>query len=694
MALLSKSKRLKKQLSLLNVYAIVTGATLADGFFLLPGLAAEQVGPAVIFCYLAATVPLFPAMLSIIELSTAMPRAGGVYYFIDRSMHPLLGTIGGLGTWFAIILKIAFSLIGMGAYLKFFFPNVDIVALAGIMAIALGIVNLFGAHKTGLLQIILVFSLLLFIGWFVGVGSFHVEQSHFRGIFDYDAKSFLSTTGLVYVSYIGITKIASVSEEIKNPERNLPLGIFLAMGTVVAVYALGTFVILGIVPPEKLYGNLTSVAEAANILSGSWGVKLSALAALAAFLSVANAGILSGSRYPLAMSRDHIMPRFFSSLSQKGIPLQGICVTTLLVLLSLVLFDPLKIAKLASAFQLLMFSLICFAVIVMRESKIESYDPGYRSPCYPWMQIFGIFSPFLLIIPMGIIPIFFSCSLIAFGTGWYYWYARKRVHRVGAIYHIFERLGVRRFEGLDKELRSILIEKGLRSSDPFDEVMARAAVIFIPEKTTFEDAVLRASKLLAHHLPETEDQLAQRFLEGTRLGITPVTQGIALPHLRSVGIKRPELVLLQCRPGINIESDQNILCVDPENSLIHAIFFLISPQEDPGQHLRILASIAGYAEDEKFISNWLSATNEVQLKELFFKGKNFLYIHISANSKNASLIGMAIRDLELPDNCLVAFIHRSNKTIIPRGGTILNELDSVTFIGKPEVINQLYVKYG
>jgi mannitol/fructose-specific phosphotransferase system IIA component (Ntr-type) len=255
-------------------------------------------------------------------------------------------------------------------------------------------------------------------------------------------------------------------------------------------------------------------------------------------------------------------------------------------------------------------------------------------------------------------------------------------------------LGAHRFEGLDKELRSILIEKGLRSADPFDEVITRASVIFLPEKTNFEHAVMSASKVLAHHLPETEDQLAQRFLEGTRMGITPVTQGIALPHLRSAGIKRPELVLAQCRPGINIESDQNILCINPENRLIHAIFFLISPQEDPGQHLRILASIAGYAEDENFISNWLSATNEIQLKELFFKGKNFFNLHIRAKSKSASLIGIAIRDLDLPENCLVAFIHRSNNTIIPRGGTVLHDLDSVTFIGESDVINELYVKYG
>ena len=116
MSILSKSKRLPKELSLLNVYAIATGATLSSGFFLLPGLAASQAGSAITLAYLLAALLLVPAMLSKAELCTAMPRAGDVYFFLYRSMGPLMGTIGGLGALIALILKAAFALIGMGAY--------------------------------------------------------------------------------------------------------------------------------------------------------------------------------------------------------------------------------------------------------------------------------------------------------------------------------------------------------------------------------------------------------------------------------------------------------------------------------------------------------------------------------------------------------------------------------------------------
>ena len=97
MAILDESKRLKKELSLFSVYAIATGTTLSAGFFLLPGLAAREAGPAVVLSYIIAAAFLVPAMLSIVELATAMPRAGGAYYFLDRSLGPVAGTVGGLG---------------------------------------------------------------------------------------------------------------------------------------------------------------------------------------------------------------------------------------------------------------------------------------------------------------------------------------------------------------------------------------------------------------------------------------------------------------------------------------------------------------------------------------------------------------------------------------------------------------------
>jgi len=156
MAILSKKKQLKKDLTLFNIYTIATGATIASGFFLLPGLAFAEAGPAMVLSYIIAAIPVIPALFSTSELATAMPRAGGVYFFLDRSMGPMLGTIGGIGTWIALILKTSFALVGIGAYLSLFFPDISMLPLAIGFALIFGIINLFGAKKSGSFQSILV----------------------------------------------------------------------------------------------------------------------------------------------------------------------------------------------------------------------------------------------------------------------------------------------------------------------------------------------------------------------------------------------------------------------------------------------------------------------------------------------------------------------------------------------------------
>ena len=100
---MSDDKKLKKNLTLFDVYAGSTGAMFSSGFFLLPGIAASYTGDSVYLAYLLAGFLIIPAMLCMAELSTAMPKAGGTYYFLDRALGPLFGTIGGLGSWIAVV---------------------------------------------------------------------------------------------------------------------------------------------------------------------------------------------------------------------------------------------------------------------------------------------------------------------------------------------------------------------------------------------------------------------------------------------------------------------------------------------------------------------------------------------------------------------------------------------------------------
>lgn len=700
MAILSESKKLKKSLSLFNVYTLATGATLSSGFFLLPGLAAADAGPAVVLSYMLALLPLLPGMLAKIELATAMPRAGGVYYFLDRSLGPLAGTISGMGTWGSLILKTAFALIGVGAYvgpyLLYYFPQLSMTTLAVALAVLFGILNLFGAGKSSAVQTILVVGLLFLLVGFVGDGINDIDMSHFDGFLDAGAGSIFAASGMVCISFMGVTKVASVAEEAKDPERSLKLGILYAMLTAVLVYGLGTFVIVGVVSPEQLYAgdspSLRPVADAAREIAGSWGAGVMTVAAVLAFLSVGNAGILSASRYPLAMSRDHLLPPALGKLNRFRTPHLAVIITVLGVLLSLLLLDPTKIAKLASSFMLLLFAFNSLAVIVMRESKIDSYDPGFRSPWYPWLHLAGIAGPVTYIVMMGPMPMLFSAGLITLGTVWYFYYAKDRVVRGGAIYHLFARLGQRQYAGLDRELRGILKEKGLRIDDPYDQIVARAAVINEPGDTTFDALVHKAAQKLAIHLPVSANQLADNILEGTRVGATPVSKGAALPHVRMPGLEHALMVIARVPQGVRVEIDHNLTDHGQDQS-IFAVIFLVSPEDDAAQHLRILAQVAQHVDNTSFMPQWLATENELELKHILLHDERFMSLQLQMSTPSAALIGRPLRELTLPDGSLVAVVNRGDEVIVPRGDTVLEQDDRLTIVGLPGSITILRERF-
>ena len=178
-----RKQKLKKELGLFDVYALATGVTLSAGFFLLPGLAAVEAGSGLPLAYLLAGLVIIPGLVSMAELATAMPKAGGVYYFLDRSMGPLMGTIGGFGTWIALSLKSAFALIGIGAYLRLFLPDVNIVPISAGFAIVFGLLNILGAKKSTSLQSVMVVGLLTLLAWFTGVGLTDIEPANLSGMF-------------------------------------------------------------------------------------------------------------------------------------------------------------------------------------------------------------------------------------------------------------------------------------------------------------------------------------------------------------------------------------------------------------------------------------------------------------------------------------------------------------------------------
>lgn len=692
------SKKLLKELGTKDIFALAVGTSLSAGFFLLPGIAAKEygLGPSVVIAYMVAVLSLVPVIFSIAELSTAMPRAGGAYYFIDRSLGPLFGTVGGIGTWLALVLKSAFALIGMGYYIALFFPDYKdyIVPFSVVASLALGFINAVGAKSSGGFQKSLVLVLLLILSVFIFSGVAEIKPANLASLGDFSAEALLSTSAMVYISYAGITKVTSLSEEVRDPERTIPVGMFYALGVSVLVYGLGSLVMVGIVPLDRLIGNPTLPADAASAIFGKAGLYFISLAAIAAFISVANAGTLTASRYPLAMSRDNAIPRVFMKISPSGTPIYGLVLTVAATALTLVLLDPARIVKLASAFQLLVFAILCFSVIVMRESRIDSYDPGYRSPLYPWMQIAGVVSSMWLFASVGLSAKVFTVAVVVVCVLWYRTHMRDKIKRGGAIFHLFENLGRSRYEGLDTELREILKEKGLRKDDPFDRLMAGSAVIDLGDRSDldFEAVARMVSEELAPRVRRVgPDALAKGFISGTGVGMTPVTEeGVALPHLRLDGIDRMEIAIVRSLAGVSIPPGTG----GGRAVKAKALFFLVSPKDETNLHLRMLAGLAKIVEDKGFFGDWTRAAGEDGIREIFTRSEQIISVDIAGWERPShALTGRPLKDLSLPAGCLVALVRRGGQTVVPGPMTVLLEGDSVTFVGEPHAVEEIKRRY-
>jgi len=427
-------KELERDLGLPSVTAISIGAMVGSGIFILPGLAMKMAGPAVVFAYLLAGLLVVPAALSKSEMATAMPEAGGTYLYIERAMGPLFGTIAGVGTWFSLIFKGALALVGGAPYLVLLL-EVPVEPLAFGVALVLLVVNIVGVKQTGRMQIAIVGVMLAVMVWFIIAGAPSVESARFEGFFDSGFEGIVGATGFVFVSYAGVTKIASVAEEVENPDRNLPLGILGSLFLTTLIYIAIVTVMVGVASQADLTSTDTPMQVAADSALPAVGVTAVVVAALLALISTANAGILSSSRYPFAMSRDDLAPDLFEAVSDRfDTPVNAITLTGA-VLLGLLFLPVDQIAKLASAFQILVFILINAAVIAFRQGSIEAYDPSFESPLYPVPQLFGIVGGAVLLGYIGLVPLVGAFLITVGAMVWYYAFVYRRggVGREGAI---------------------------------------------------------------------------------------------------------------------------------------------------------------------------------------------------------------------------------------------------------------------
>jgi len=605
--------KLKKELNLWDVFCITSGAMISSGLFILPGLAHAQAGPAVVISYFLAGLLAAAGMFSQAELVSAMPRAGGTYFYVTRSMGSGVGTVDGLMTWFSLSLKSAFALIGMAAFTRLIF-NLDIRLIASLLCMFFVLINLIGIKEAGRFQVILVVTLLAILLFYIIRGLPAVEVKYFEPFAPKGWGAVFSAAGFVFISYGGLLKVASIAEEVKNPAYTVPLGMVLSLFIVSIFYILVIFVTSGVLGASKLDHSLTPISDGAAAFMGPGGRLLLSIAAILAFISTANAGIMAAARYPLALARDGLLPQVLSRIHPKfKTPHISILLTGIFMIVALVL-KPTVLVKAASTVLILTYLFSCLSVIIMRESHLQNYQPKFRTPFYPWMQIIGIIGFVFLIFKMGKEALLVALGLTMGGFFVYWFYGRIRATREYALLHLIERITAKELttHSLESELKEIIRERDELVKDRFDKVIENSIVLDIEESMPLEDFFQLVAKEISGRLNIDSSVIFDLLMDREKESSTVISPTLAIPHIVIEGEGIFDIVLVRSRKGIVFSKDA---------PAIHAVFVLIGTKDERNFHLRALSSIAQIIQDVHFEKKWMRAKSKEALRDIVLLGK-------------------------------------------------------------------------
>jgi len=606
-----ETSSLKKSLGLLDVFCVASGAMISSGLFVLPGIAYDHAGAGVFLCYLVASLLLAPSLLTHAELVTAAPKAGGAFLLIDRSVGPAFGMMGGLAAWAALCFKTAFALIGIGAFARMFWPQMSWVES---QAVAVGFclffmwLNLLGAkHATGS-QVFLVAGLLALLVAYVALGAGKMEAARFRPFFA-DGKGvgvLFMVSALVFVSYGGLAQVDGVAEEVRRPGRAIPLGMFLAYGLVSLLYVAVVAVTVGVAGGPALRGNLTPLSLGGDVILGRTGWAAMAVAAILAFLSTANAGILSASRTLMAMGRDHLLPDFLARTHpRRGTPGAAVKATSLCVIAALFM-DLELFVKTASCMIVLVYVFVVVAVILMRESRVASYAPEFRCPFYPWTQVAALGVNALLLVELGTGPLLVAGAILGGGMAWYGLYAKSRVSRQSALALWARRVASQTFadHDLEAELAQIVHERDMacrrpegawRQEDWFDGLVKQCPVLDVAGRASRDQLFGLIAQAAAPRLRLTVADITRMLKEREALSSTVVKPGVAAPHILAPGEGVFEIVLARCAEGVEFA---------PGGEPVRAVFSLFGSGDQRELHLRALMAVAEIVQDVEFDHKW------------------------------------------------------------------------------------------
>jgi len=423
-------RRLKRELGLGQVLMLGTAGTIAAEIFVLTGHVAGMVGPAAVLVLLLVGILNYTFALNYAELGTTYPVTGGAMTYVQEAHgNGLLAYLVGSVDCLSSAFYAALSAVGFGYSLRVFIPGLPIVPTALVVTAAFTLLNVLGVNKVGRAQLLLGGVLLALLGVYVAAGL--GPNGFSRGVFMPEGRLFiheggwrnlrgmLSTMALIFNAYVGFEIIADDAEEIRNPSRNIPIGLIAGLTIITLIYASVAYVTLGTISWHELAGSETALSDAAARLLPGWGVPLIAVAGIIATLTSVNSAMLSARSEALTLSRLGLWPRFMARLGRLRTPYAASlaigAVVALTASIGLVEF----LSYISSSGYLFVVFWACLAMARLRQRHPDLPRP-FKAPLFPLTAYLGAGICAVVVAFTALKPLLFGVGLLALLTVAYY----------------------------------------------------------------------------------------------------------------------------------------------------------------------------------------------------------------------------------------------------------------------------------
>jgi len=431
------STQLARTLGFWAALSIGVGTMVGAGIFVLPGIVASKAGPAVLISFLTCGIVSVLIALCMTELATGMPFAGGGYLFIVRAFGPLVGSMMGMCLWLSLIFASAFYMIGFGHYLSDVIPfSPTLIAL--VMTSLLVILNYIGARETGGTQTVIVIILMGILALFVIRALFSLNLGNLTPFAppEIGFSGVLITMPILFITFMGFAEIAAVSEEIRNPGKNLPRSIVGSVVIVTIIYVAVVFCLLALRSyNDPNMAKETVLMEVARDLMGGGGFILILIGGILATVSSANASVMAASRISFAMGRDQLMPEWFNQIHRRfRTPYRSILITGAITMVILVIMGGHLelLAEVAGFLSLVLYALITVGSMIMRGAKLDWYKPTFQTPGFPLVPLLGLFGCVFVMINTSRTTLIIGYLILTASGAWFVLFLRKGTQLIGA----------------------------------------------------------------------------------------------------------------------------------------------------------------------------------------------------------------------------------------------------------------------